>query len=218
MYTWSGRSTPSCTWPWVKPRTESHTAHIPSARTKASSLSETGDLQGSIWRPGHRVSRLDDLEMKNASNARPSPGLLARADKLDTFLPLCLPLSSLPVWLCHSSSLLPLCLPPAPRSLICSSPSPLAGERQRRDSGDRIRCLSASSGRAWRSSAYGRGVKQRVTRSRSWRTSCKSVWPCSDTHARTHTHISSLLFVIVPASALSNYLTHLIHPFLAAAA
>lgn len=124
MYTWSGRSTPSCTWPWVKPRTESHTANIPSARTKASSLSETGDLQGSIWRPGHRVSRLDDLEMKNASNARPSPGLLARADKLDTFLPLCLPLtlalsslSSLPVWLCHSSSLLPLCLPPRPPGL-----------------------------------------------------------------------------------------------------
>ena len=39
--------------------------------------------------------------------------------------------------------------------------------------------LSASGGRAWRGSAYSRGVIQRVTRSRNSRTSCKSVRPRS---------------------------------------
>lgn len=34
---------------------------ISGVRTKASSLSETGYLQGSIWQPGHCTSRLDDL-------------------------------------------------------------------------------------------------------------------------------------------------------------
>lgn len=62
---------------------------------------------------------------------------------------------------------------------------------------DRIRCLSASSGRAWQSSAFSRGVKQRVTRSRNCRTRCKSVHP--HTSAHTHTHIPPL---IVPAIAL----------------
>lgn len=42
---------------------------------------------------------------------------------------------------------------------------------------DRIHCLSASSGHAWQSSPFSRGVKQRATRSRSWRTSRKSVCP-----------------------------------------
>lgn len=47
--------------------------------------------------------------------------------------------------------------------------------------GDRIRSLSASSGRAWRGSAFSQGVKQRVIWSRSWRTSCKSACPQSHT-------------------------------------
>lgn len=47
--------------------------------------------------------------------------------------------------------------------------------------GDRIHSLSASSGRAWQGSAFRRGVKQRVIRSRSWRTSYKSACPQNHT-------------------------------------
>lgn len=84
---------------------------------------------------------------------------------------------SLLVWLCHSSS---PCHSVFPSLSFVLHPHCWPGEERWADR-DRIRWLSASSGRAWRSSAFSRGVKQRVTRSRSWRTSCKSVCPQSHT-------------------------------------
>lgn len=90
-------------------------AQISCAGTKASSLSETGDHQGSIWQPVLWASRVDDLEMKNANNASLLQVLLAGVGKLDTFLPQCFPSLSLSLfpsfilpaspWLCHSLSL-----------------------------------------------------------------------------------------------------------------
>lgn len=106
---------------------------IPCARTKASSLSETGDLQGSIWQPGHWASRVDDLKMKNANNA----SLLQVswqewANTIHSFLNVSRSLS--PSLALSLSLSLPLCLT---HSLICSSPSPLAGRgevgRRRQD-------------------------------------------------------------------------------------
>lgn len=75
---------------------------ISSTGTKAYSLSETGDRQGSIWQPVHWASRVDDLEMKNANNA----SLLQvswqeRVNLIHSFLNVSL---SLPLWLCHSPS------------------------------------------------------------------------------------------------------------------
>lgn len=75
---------------------------ISSARTKASSLSETGDLQGSIWQPGHWVSRVDDLEMKNANNAiLLQVSWQERANSIHSFLSVS---PSFPLWLRHSPS------------------------------------------------------------------------------------------------------------------
>lgn len=75
---------------------------ISRARTKTSSLSETGDLQGSIWQPGCRASRLDDLEMKNANNASfLQVSWQEWTNSIHSFLNVSLPL---PLLLCHSPS------------------------------------------------------------------------------------------------------------------
>lgn len=114
----------------------------------------------------------DRLEMKNANKADlPQVSWHGWTNLIHSFA--CRFLSS-PLWLCQSSY---PCHSVFPRFLICSSPSRLAAER----GGDGIGSLSASSGRAWRGSAFSRGVKQRVIRSRSWRTSCKSACPRSHT-------------------------------------
>ena len=151
---------------------------ISSARTKASSLSETGDLQGSIWQPGHWVSRLDDLEMKNANNACfLQASWQGWANLIRCFLNVSLSFyPSLILWL-SLSLLATLSFPPSHLFVTLNA----GWERQRWSDRNRICCLSARSGRAWRSSAFSRGVKERVTRSRNYRTCCKSVRPQSHT-------------------------------------
>lgn len=141
---------------------------ISRVRTKASSLSETGDLQGSIWQPG---CYLDILRWKMPIRQAfcRSPG----TSRQIRYIPF--PVSSSLTSLALSVFLfLPLCLPQVSHLFLTLPAGCWEG-------GDRIPSLSASSGRAWRGSAFSRGVKQRVIQSRSWRTSCKSA--CPQSHA-----------------------------------
>lgn len=209
---WTSQHYNVCIWPrsGLRPCQRAMYLECNSARTKASSLRETGALQGSIWQPGHWMSRVDDLEMKNANNA----SLLQLpwqewANSIHTFLGVSLCLS---FWHCRSPFTCHSVFP----TFICSSPSPQAGKGGRRADRDTIRCLSAKSGCARQSSAVRQGVKQRVIWSKCCKTSCWSVHPLRYPPAMVlpsslcllHPNPSSIFLITKVAGIQKNLLTN----------